>query len=155
MSLQTCSCRTCKVTSATFLFVSCHVPFETTALRAWVVTAATLIRLLPSVGVGMGLQTIKCCTWVVTASTLEKLLTSVSVGMGLESTSCSTWVVTATTFIRLLPAVDHLVSLQTACLESGVSAQVTFPHTRGLIHSIFDPHFFGLWCELVNLTEYV
>ena len=50
---------------------------------------------------------------------------------------------------------DHLVPLQTDCLESGVATQVTFPHTRGLIHSIFDPHFFGLWCELVNLTEYV
>ena len=50
---------------------------------------------------------------------------------------------------------DHLVPLQTACLESGVAAQVTFLHTSGFIHSISDPHFFGLWCELVNLAEYV
>ena len=50
-------------------------------LSAWKVKAFTLERLIPGVGVGMGLQTTRCSTWVVTAGTLVGLLPSVGVGM--------------------------------------------------------------------------
>ena len=95
-----------------FLFVSFHVLFESIAFSAWVVTAATLVRLLSSVSVGMSLQITSWSAWVVTAGTLVRLLPSVGVGMFLQVTRLSTWKVTALTLERLLHSVAVGMFLQ-------------------------------------------
>ena len=120
-------------------------------VSAWEVTASTLVRLLPSVGVGMGLQMISSSAWVVTAATLIMLLPSVDVGMGLQITSLSAWEVTAATLVRFFPSVDHLVSLEIAYLGSGVATHVTALHTS-VLHPFIPQHLSsGLLDELVNL----
>ena len=98
-----------------------HVSLQIRGLSAWVVTAATLVRLLPSVGVGMGLQMTSCSAWVVTAATLE----------------------------RLLPSVDNLMTLETSCLGGRIATQVTC--FLGLHPSTSHPPTSGLLDELVEL----
>ena len=119
---------------STFFYMSCHVLFETTSSSAWVVTAATLVGLLPSVGVGMVLQTTSWSAWVVTAATLVMLLPCVGVGMSLQFISSTTWVVTTATLIKFLFSVDHVMAPQLALLGSREVTQVTFPHTRSPQH---------------------
>ena len=60
-----------------------------TSLSTGDITYVTLVRLLPSVGVGMDLKTTSCSAGVVTAATFVRLLPSVGVGMDLQITSCS------------------------------------------------------------------
>ena len=99
----------------------------------------------------MSLQITSLGAWVVTAATLVRLLPSVGVGMGLQLTSLSAWVVTADTLVRLLPSVDHLVSLEIACLGSGVATHVTALHTS-VLHPFIPQHLSSrLMDELVNL----
>ena len=99
----------------------------------------------------MPFKCISCGTWVVAAATLVRLLPSMGVGMGLQMTSCSAWVVAAATLVRFFPSVDHLVSLEIAYLGSGVATHVTALHTS-VLHPFIPQHLSsGLLDELVNL----
>ena len=120
---------------------------------AWIITAATVVRLLSSVSVGMGLQITSCCAWEVTATTLERLLSSMVVRMGLQTICSIAWVVTASTLVGLLPDVDQLVFHELACLESGVATQVTTaPNSTGLHPSVQQPPYSGMNCLTLQLV---